>query len=171
MDPKLLGLNLDSVKRPRTSRALIGGADPIPGLWVKGLGTQTNIRRAFTLAHRDTHRLGLRAEWLEELTPSLPPWLEHHRPPQYRPAPTTTPVVAPLSRGPSAATSHRHLPRCLHLSVLKVCIHLSLSLRLSLSLKNTPWTSLDLGYGVDQDPRFLTKTTLSKVMDLSVTHR
>jgi len=80
MDPKLLGLNLDSVKRPRTSRALIGGADPIPGLWapdqtrhikeVKGLGTQTNIRRAFTLAHRDTHRLGLRAEWLEELTPS-----------------------------------------------------------------------------------------------------
>jgi len=79
----MLGLNLDSVKRPRTSRALIGGADPIPGLWapdqmchikeVKGLGMQTNIRRAFTLAHRDTHRLGLRAEWLEELMPSLPP--------------------------------------------------------------------------------------------------
>ena len=83
MDPKLLGLNLDSVKRPRTSRALIGGADPIPGLWapdqtrhikeVKGPGMRTNVRRAFTLAHKDTHRLGLRAEWLEELMPSLPP--------------------------------------------------------------------------------------------------
>ena len=151
MDPKLLGLNLDSVKRPRTSRALIGGADPIPGLWapnhtrhikeVKGPGMRTNVRRAFTLAHKDTHRLGLRAEWLEELTPSPLPWLERRRPPRRRPAPTTTPVAAPLSHRPSAATSRRHLSRRLHLSVPKVCIHLSLSLRLSVSLKNTRWTS------------------------------